>query len=399
MSDISSSEQESSESEYDLSSDEEVEEESNDKMNINITQKGVKTFYNELLEDNNVLLTPEYQRELSWNIEKMIGFIDTIYKGWIVPNFVIYELSENECKKVKEYNYEMLDGQHRSLAIKMFIEGTNHANYDNEKFIFINHNNERIYYNMDATWLKKMSKTKKCRNMTKEEKKNFDNFQMSFHYIKSTTKNGLSMKLKCDLFNRLQNGERVESYVKVKNLDTPITNFIRSNKSLAKLTQLDLISKINLNKKTKLKHDESFYLYFLIRCILIADKKSLEINYLDLNISKYLQHNYKSIRLKNDVKELYEKVMIFINWFVENDNIDNKIIPELCYILMCFYINYDLDKVDKIIKYIFSKKKYYEMYNDTKKYKKIVAGESFKSKITNEEKMTEIYEVLDDFDL
>ena len=35
-----------------------------------------------------------------------------------------------------------------------------------------------------SSWLKKMSKTKKCRNMTKEEKKNFDNFQMSFHYIK-----------------------------------------------------------------------------------------------------------------------------------------------------------------------------------------------------------------------
>ena len=69
---------------------------------------------------------------------------------------------------------------------------------------------------------------------------------MCLTYIKSTTKNGLSMKLKCDLFNRLQNGERVESYVKVKNLDTPITNFIHSNKSLAKLTQLDLISKINL---------------------------------------------------------------------------------------------------------------------------------------------------------
>ncbi len=41
------------------------------------------------------------------------------------------------------------------------------------------------------------------------------------------------------------------------------------------------------NKKWE-KNTDRFDIYFVIRTILIIDKKNLDINYLDLNIKKYM---------------------------------------------------------------------------------------------------------------
>ena len=117
------------------------------------------------------------------------------------------------------------------------------------------------------------------RNLTEEEKDKFDNFQMSIHTIEPV-KNGLDMKTKCEIFNRLQNGEKVESYVKLRNLNNnPITNYIRSSRSLAILNNFGLMKKIELNKKTKLKHDESFTMYFLIKWNIVEVSKAQSESY------------------------------------------------------------------------------------------------------------------------
>lgn len=45
-----------------------------------ITNKAVISVYYEYLQNNRLLLNPEYQRDLSWSIEKMNTFIDTILR-------------------------------------------------------------------------------------------------------------------------------------------------------------------------------------------------------------------------------------------------------------------------------------------------------------------------------
>jgi hypothetical protein len=375
-----------------------------------ITNKGVRSIYSEYLEKDKLLLRPEYQRELSWKIEKMNAFVDTIYRGWIVPNYVIYKLSENEKKDNKLQNlkhmYECIDGQHRLITIKMFIEGIKYPNLEREKYIYIKIGDDRVYYNMDENNLSSIKKRSgslrniTCRNLTEEEKDKFDNFQMSIHTIEPV-KNGLDMKTKCEIFNRLQNGEKVESYVKLRNLNNnPITNYIRSSRSLAILNNFNIMKKIELNKKTKPKHDESFTMYFLIRATLIVDKKNLEINYLDLNIKKYLEQNdgegSPAVQIRNHtVSDLFSKVMIFMEWF-SNLITSNKFIPELCYIFICIYANYDISEVDKLIKWLTleTNKKYLDKFNSIKTYKNSSnSNEEFlqNNKVTSAAKMKEQY--------
>ena len=118
-------------------------------------------------------LTPEYQRELCWSIEKMNTFIDTIMKGWIVPNYVIYQLSNAELKSTTiNYRYECIDGQHRLKTLKMYIENIIYPNTN--KYIYWLSNGERVYYKMAKETLMEISKRRRinCRNMTREEMEN-----------------------------------------------------------------------------------------------------------------------------------------------------------------------------------------------------------------------------------
>ena len=372
----------------------------NKKIDTTITTMGVSTIYLELLKNDDLLLKPEYQRELSWTVEKMNAFVDTIFKGWIVPNYVIYELSKNEKNDNKlqnlEHTYECIDGQHRLTTIKMFIEGLRHPNLEIEKHIYLKIGNDRVYYNMDDKKLALMNKNHKHRkiihrNFTKDERKQFDKFQMSLHFIKPI-KNGLDMKIKCEIFNRLQKGEKVESYVTLRNHNNPISNYIRSNKILTILNNLKFIDKIECRKT---KHDESFNMFLLIRSVLIVDKKIIDVNFLDLNIKKYIENNYSSIQLHNDINESYNKVMIFIEWFSNNLEINLTIIPELYFIYLCIYTNYDTNEVSKVIRWfnLDANKKHFIKYNSIKTYKNIISEEvDQNSKVSNTTKVREAYE-------
>ena len=75
----------------------------------------------------------------------MNAFIDTILKGWIIPNYVIYVLSTKEYK-LSKYKYECIDGQHKLTTLKYYIESI--PLLDN-RYVYWSSNGERVYYNMD----------------------------------------------------------------------------------------------------------------------------------------------------------------------------------------------------------------------------------------------------------
>jgi uncharacterized protein with ParB-like and HNH nuclease domain len=190
-----------------------------DDEETNIVQENKNTNSNKTtkyLKDDKLLLSPEYQRDLCWSTDKMILFIDTIMKSWIVPNYVIYKLTSSETRN-SDHSYECIDGQHRLTSIKWFMEGKRDP--VTLKYVYYKIGKERIFYDLTDEQLIKVKKNMpryyKIRNFTKIEKNKFDDYQMSFHII--SCKKGLNIQTKCSIFNRLQNGEKVASYEKLKN--------------------------------------------------------------------------------------------------------------------------------------------------------------------------------------
>jgi len=321
------------------------------------SSKSISACYEEYLKDNNLLLTPEYQRDFCWSIEKQNALLDTIYKNWIMPNYVIYKLSKSESKD-SDFCYECIDGQQRFQTIKNFIENTNNE-------IYIKIDKLKVFYSKKDSNKLLLQKKTKYRIFTKDEKNIFNDYQMFINIIQTKNNKSLNIDTKCKIFNRLQNGESVASYIKLKNNNNIICSNIRTNKLLDFMNDLNIIDKIILkNIQT---------IYFCIRTFLIIDKKNLDINYLDLNIKKYLEANnglgFPQVQIHNNIDEILIKVKEIINFICNNDKII-QILPELAYIYICIYANYGINTLNKIIDYLSLKKNknIIDKYNDIKKY-------------------------------
>ena len=362
--------------------EEETDSDDENKMRIQITTKSIRSIHSEFLQNDELLLKPEYQRDMCWSHIKMNTFIETINKGLIVPNYVIYQLSSGELKK-NDHLYECVDGQNRLFTLEHYIKSKPY----NGKYIYWKKKNERIFYNMNETELKKLKRPNNTyRNLSREEKLKFDNFQMSFHMI-TTDNKPLSIEMKCDIFNRLQNGERVKTWIKLRNTNNIITTTICSNNIIDKMTELKFFDKI----KFKNSEPEAFNIYFLIRAFLICDKQTLlDINYLDINIKKYLEHNNgdgsPNVQLTKNINTiLLPKVNEIIEFISTNDNIIS-ILPEIAYIYTCIFINYGSVELNKLIKYFTLNTDIFNEYNDIKTYK------SGHDKVTSSIKLSSIYD-------
>lgn len=352
------------------------------KIRTQITTKGLKTIYHEFLKSEKLNLKPEYQRDICWSNSKMNALIDTIMKQLVVPNFVIYKLNSREARNAKPY--ECIDGQHRFYTIEKYIKNEKH----NNRYIYWKTSKgERVFYDLSPEQLKKMPNKVICRNMTPDEKIAFDDYQFCISVISSETHEPLSLKMKCDIFNRLQNGERVSSWIKLRNMPNIITQTICSDKILEMMNDNDFIEAIHFIR-TKPKNHNAFNIYFAIRTFLIIDKQSLDINYLDLNIKKYLEaNNYEgvpSVKITNDINNISSKVTQIIE-YISDTEIPFKIIPELAYVYVCIYSNYGMKAVKKLTDYFNNNSEKLEYYNNLNTYC------CSRNKVTSAVKLNEIY--------
>lgn len=243
-----------SDSDNDLSDDEVI------KLDSKIEVISIRSFYDQYLKCDKLLLKPEYQRDFCWSQVKQNTFIGTIMNKWIIPNIVIYKLSKKEAKQTN-YLYECIDGQHRLVTIKNYIENVN------KKLYYKDINNIKYYYNSSTL-------QKGYKNLNKENLDIFDTYQLCLNIIQTENKDKpLELKTKCKIFNLLQNGEPVSLYEKIKNYDNPIINFIRENKIINYMNNLNFNDNIIIKKESK--NFQSFNLFFIIRSFLILDKKNL----------------------------------------------------------------------------------------------------------------------------
>jgi uncharacterized protein with ParB-like and HNH nuclease domain len=65
------------------------------------------------IDNNDIDLQPDFQRQEVWSTKKKRHFIDTILRGWSIPPIHLVETDH--------YRLEVLDGQQRLSAIRDFL--------------------------------------------------------------------------------------------------------------------------------------------------------------------------------------------------------------------------------------------------------------------------------------
>ena len=335
------------------------------------------------LEKNIINLKPNYQREFSWSFDKMCTFIDSLMRGYVIPLFI---LCENKLENNKQF--ECIDGQHRLTVLQKYIKSEQIEVGKYEKYIYFEKKKhietnmkkeiyEKVFYNVTEE-IKNKYKTN-IREMTLNEKKYFNDIQLSFIIINTE----LTNIQKCEIFNRLQNGEKVSAITRIKNINNTITNYLRMENIFGE-NIINLFEKIIKPMQTKIMSEQNYLIeqfsYLIIRLIIIYDNKNLDIHYCNIHMRKYLEDNNKIHQIKGDIQNIFEGVIEIKNRIIKKfDN--NKLISEL------FIIIFFIQHVNNVKYCLINKNSIQEIlekYNIQEKYKD-------KNKNTTEEIMNTNY--------
>ena len=319
------------------------------KLSTQMDTMSIRSVHSDYLSNRHILqLKPPYQRDICWSAGKMNTFINSIMNQLVIPSYILYELNIKERKEEK-YSYECIDGQHRLTTIKLFMNNTMIPN--STKYVYWkDETGRKVFYSMGQEVLKRS----RGRNMTIDEKHIFNSFKMQMQII--SCRCGLTLQKKCIIFNRLQNGEKLASYDKLKNANHPITSCIQENKLLNYINDKKIINKISVIGNKKLNQ---VYIYLLIRTFLIIDKKSLDIDFLDINITKYI---YKNNNIENDIYDICHKVKRILK-FISIYEFPILLTLELLYIFICVFANYGKTRLNAIIDALIQQNKFTHFNN------------------------------------
>lgn len=123
-------------------------------MKCTVTELEIETIYRRI-EDNDLNLSPDFQRGEVWSLAKKKKLIDSILRGWKIPPI---HLIENV-----DFIDEVLDGQQRLAAIRDFMNGefsidgyikpinNSISNLDKLKFEELDANNQRKFKKFSLT--------------------------------------------------------------------------------------------------------------------------------------------------------------------------------------------------------------------------------------------------------
>lgn len=139
------------------------------KAKISSKSDSIQIVYANYLEDK-YIVNRRYQRKLVWTQDEKVAFIDSIYKQYSVPLFLLAEREDG--------TYEIIDGMQRLNAVVSFIENEFGINYDNKI----------CYFDLDAL---ASSKDRKDTGIVKQREPKLPrqacieiaNYQMPFTYI------------------------------------------------------------------------------------------------------------------------------------------------------------------------------------------------------------------------
>lgn len=311
------------------------------KIKSNQDNSTVNNLYNTYLKDDTIILRPIYQRNFCWTSAQQELLIDSLINGFPIPSILIAEIAD--------YKYECIDGQHRLHTIKQFIE--NKLTYKDP------HTNNYYYYEDNAAnpINFEMKKSKMYLPLPIHMKKDFERRQICIIIIDKSTK--LDEYHKRALFQRLQNGTRVSSVHKIKNIDHMITNKLASLSYMncddyKKLTEIyNSPTKIRRKYQNNTDQIDTYCFLCILRIIItynLDTTKCLSIgrHNISLNIIKELKQKKSIIITPENLDKCLLEIKDFINILYETKN---KYYEYCIILLFNVYKNYGKIKLLQIL--------------------------------------------------
>ena len=102
---------------------------------LKVEKYTIYKFYKSLYKEKLFYANRKYQRKLVWTLEEKKFLIDSLFRGYPIPMFLIALYKEDDIEK-----WEVIDGLQRMNAIISFIEGEFTVEYDGKS----------QYFNLDA---------------------------------------------------------------------------------------------------------------------------------------------------------------------------------------------------------------------------------------------------------
>lgn len=246
----------------------------------------IKYIYETYLKNQEINLSPSYQREFTWSNDKQDLFIDSIINNYIIPPIILIKLNNK-----KGYKYECMDGQHRLTVLKHYIEG---KPVNPVLPYFIKYTKQNSDAEPVSVYYKKTDEIEKTNDkkkyyMSDDELNSFNDKKLIIIKISNydTTMTETFNKIKNEMFVRLQKGETVSKTDILRNYDHPLINVLRKHNLLTlKTFENDDTYKLSsiLNFKTKKTSQRlSQYMYFIIKSLLLVKYETLNIGLLSDN--------------------------------------------------------------------------------------------------------------------
>lgn len=290
---------------------------------------------------------------MSWTFEKMLLFLDSIYYYPIIPAFILYKLNKKDLIKIREKDsssqslYECIDGQHRFIVISKFIRGESIKMGRSNKYLYIKDkkNNMKLFYTITPAIKEKYKSN--IRELDIDERESFNETNLSIQIITQY----LDDLSKRNIFNRLQNGERVSVIDKLKNCEHTITNYLRENDYFNPNTLFDywkhIITIGNIKTKTSININKNKLIYFMIRLILNTYNKNLNINNTNFYITKLIFDDKDKAKVDKPIPEIMKQ--IHDNKIKIKDKLQNKTITiEFYYLINNLLVNNEIDKFNNL---------------------------------------------------
>jgi hypothetical protein len=355
----------------------------------------IKYIYETYLKNSDEInLNPSYQREFAWSNDKQDLFIDSVINNYIIPPIILIKLNHK-----KGFRYECMDGQHRLTVLKHFIEGTPINNKSPHHIKFTKKEDGKI---IDIYYKKPENDDKSCSDNS-QEKKNTNSYDTNTKSLKNyrimnedelnafndkklivikitnfdKKMDDVFNKIKNEMFLRLQKGERVTNTDVLRNHDNTFINVLREQNILKFNTYLSSESYKRLYdiidiKPKKINMQLNVLIYFVIRCILIIHKKSLNVGSLNDNVLRDEILKNKDVRFEmstDDINSCIDKMKKFVTriYKMKEQNEFSKLNEYFLLVLLKIYLD-EKDDLNTCLEHIHD----FSEYNSDEYYNKLI---------------------------
>lgn len=215
------------------------------KTSISSKSESVQSVYDNYLQ-HKYIVNRRYQRKLVWSQEEKIAFIDSIYKQYSVPLFLLAQTKSLNSSSDDSICYEIIDGMQRLNAVTSFIENEFPIQYKGKKAYFdletLASSKERLDKNEIAQRMPKLPRNECIR---------IANYQMPFTYIIADQKDIEEIFRRINSFDRQLSNQEIRQAGALgpfPDLVRKLASLIRNDMSQDKLL-LNQMREISLNNR------------------------------------------------------------------------------------------------------------------------------------------------------